>query len=47
MKVEGCPLQHSKKLGDCRTCPQVEGCVFLIILKRISEIERKLGLLAE
>ena len=49
--IEGCPLQYQKipkhKAGDCRTCPQAEGCIFLIIMKKLSDIERKLGLLAE
>ena len=41
--VEGCPLQHEKahKAGDCRVCPQGEGCIFLIILKRMGDLDDK------
>ncbi|MFC2005951.1 hypothetical protein ACFLVG_03205 [Chloroflexota bacterium] len=41
MAIEGCPLQHQKE-GDCRICPQGEGCIFLILLKKLDKIEDRL-----
>ena len=47
--VEGCPLQHERphKAGDCRICPQGEGCMFLILLRKLSHIEDSVQLLSD
>lgn len=41
--VEGCPLQHDKfkEPGDCRICPQAQGCILLILLKKLAKIEEE------
>lgn len=46
--IEGCPLQHQKihKAGDCRVCPQGEGCIILIVLKKLSTIEENVRALS-
>jgi hypothetical protein len=36
--MEGCPLAHEKVLGNCVNCPQVTDCVFLNIMKKLSEL---------
>lgn len=47
--IEGCPLQHERphKPGDCRICPQGEGCMFLIMLRKLSSIEDRIRLLSQ
>ena len=42
--IEGCPLQHEKthKAGDCRICPQGDGCILQILLKKVSNIEHSI-----
>ena len=39
--IEGCPLQYEKphKAGDCRVCPQADGCILLFILRKLGNIE--------
>jgi len=47
--VEGCPLQHERphKSGDCRICPQGDGCILLILLRKLSSIEDRLRLISQ
>ena len=47
--IEGCPLQHERphKAGDCRICPQADGCIFLFILRRLSSIDRSIKALSK
>ena len=47
--TEGCPLQHEKARGpgDCRICPQGEGCILLAILRKVGKIEDKIRELSE
>ncbi len=42
--IEGCPLQRERthKAGDCRICPQVDGCILLAILKKLGGIEHSI-----
>ena len=47
--TEGCPLQHERphKAGDCRICPQGDGCILLIILRRLVNIENSIRELSQ
>jgi len=47
--IDGCPLQHPKahQPGDCRICPQGEGCILLIILKKVGTLEDEVRTLSE
>ncbi|MFC1897908.1 hypothetical protein ACFLX8_05050 [Chloroflexota bacterium] len=47
--IEGCPLQHERphKAGDCRICPQADGCIFLAILNKLGSIEHSIRELSE
>ncbi len=47
--VEGCPLQHERphKPGDCRICPQGDGCILLTILKKIGTLEDRIRQLSQ
>ena len=42
--IEGCPLQHERthKAGDCRICPQADGCILLAILDKLDGIEHSI-----
>ena len=47
--IEGCPLQHERphKAGDCRICPQADGCIFLIIINKMTSIENGIRALSK
>jgi hypothetical protein len=43
MNSKGCPLQGTK-FGYCSGCAQEQTCAFLLILKKLEDIEKKLTL---
>jgi hypothetical protein len=45
MDYNGCPLQGTI-LGYCSSCAQKQSCVFLQILKKLEEIEKKINALS-
>ena len=45
MDSKGCPLQGTK-FAYCSSCAQQQSCVFLEILKKLEEIEKKVNALA-
>jgi hypothetical protein len=42
MDYNGCPLQGNK-FGYCSSCVQNQSCVFLQILKKLEDIEKRLN----
>jgi len=45
MDSNGCPLQGIK-FGYCSSCAQKQSCVFLEILKKLEEIEKRVNALS-
>jgi len=45
MDHNGCPLQGIK-FGYCASCGQKQTCIFLQILKKLEEIEKKVNALS-
>ncbi len=45
MDSKGCPLQGST-FGYCSSCAQKQSCVFLEILKKLEEIEKRVNALS-
>jgi hypothetical protein len=42
MDSTGCPLQGTK-FGYCTSCAQKQTCIFLQILKKLEEIEKRVS----
>ena len=46
MSSNGCPLQGTK-LAYCSSCAQKQTCVFLQILKKLEDIEKRVNTLSQ
>jgi hypothetical protein len=46
MSPNGCPLQGTK-FAYCVSCGQKKTCVFLIILKKLEDIEKRISSLPQ